>query len=64
MDSKFSEDPWKGPYTVIKVNDNGTVKLRMGKVPDNENICILGIIPLSLGVSEIYHSKVSTFQVL
>jgi hypothetical protein len=35
MDSKFSEDPWKGPY---KVNDNGTVKLIMGKVTDTVNI--------------------------
>ena len=29
MDSKFSEDPWKGPYTIPKVNDNGTVTLIM-----------------------------------
>ena len=38
MDSKFSEDPWKGPYTITKVNDNGTVKLIMGKVTDTVNI--------------------------
>jgi hypothetical protein len=38
MDSKFSEDPWKGPYTIEKVNDNGTVRLRMGKVTDTVNI--------------------------
>jgi transposase InsO family protein len=25
MDSKFSEDPWNGPYPVEQVNDNGTV---------------------------------------
>jgi hypothetical protein len=33
----FSEDPWKGPFTIIKY-DNGTVKLRMGKVADTVNI--------------------------
>ena len=38
MDSKFSEDPWNGPYTITKVNDNGTVKLIMGKVTDTVNI--------------------------
>jgi hypothetical protein len=38
MDSEFSEDPWKGPYTITKVNDNGTVKLIMGKVTDTVNI--------------------------
>jgi hypothetical protein len=38
MDSKFSEDPWKGPYPVEQVNDNGTVRLRMGKVIDTVNI--------------------------
>ena len=38
MDSKFSEDPWKGPYIIEKVNDNGTVRLRMGKVTDTVNI--------------------------
>jgi hypothetical protein len=37
-DSKFSEDPWKGPYTITKVNDNVTVKLIMGKVTDTVNI--------------------------
>jgi hypothetical protein len=29
MDSKFRKDPWEGPYTITKVNDNGTVKLLM-----------------------------------
>jgi hypothetical protein len=38
MDSKFSEDPWKGPYQIITVNDNGTVRLQMGKVIDTINI--------------------------
>jgi hypothetical protein len=39
MDSKLSEDPWKGPYIIVTVNDNGTVRLQMGKVTDTLNIC-------------------------
>lgn len=38
MDSKFSDDPWKGPFIIAKVNDNGTVRLKMGKVKDTVNI--------------------------
>lgn len=38
MDSKFSEDPWKGPYLITQVNDNGTVRVQMGKVTDTVNI--------------------------
>jgi hypothetical protein len=38
MESKFSEEPWKGPFTIVQVNDNGTVCLRMGKIIDTINI--------------------------
>jgi hypothetical protein len=38
MESKFSEEPWKGPFSIVKVNDNGTVCLKMGKVTDTVNI--------------------------
>lgn len=38
MNSKFSEDPWKGPYQIQQVNDNGTVRLKMGKVTDRVNV--------------------------
>jgi hypothetical protein len=38
MDSKFSELPWKGPFEITEVNQNGTVKLKMGKVTDTINI--------------------------
>jgi hypothetical protein len=38
MDSKFSEDPWKGPYNIVTVNDNGTVRLQMKKVTDTVKI--------------------------
>jgi hypothetical protein len=40
MDSKFSENPWKEPQIINhhKINDNGTVRLRMGKVTDTVNI--------------------------
>ena len=38
MESKFSEEPWRGPFSIIKVNDNGTVRLKMGKVTDTVNI--------------------------
>lgn len=38
MESKFSEDPWKGPFLICQVNDNGTVRLKLGKVTDTVNI--------------------------
>ena len=37
-EGKFGEDPWKGPYPVQKVNDNGTVRIQIGKVLDTINI--------------------------
>ena len=37
-DSKYGEDPWKGPYDIVKVNDNGTVRLQIGKFTDTINI--------------------------
>jgi hypothetical protein len=62
MDSKFSEDPYKGPYTITKVNDNGTVKLIMGKVTDTVNIftkrTFPGIIPLSLVMGRVQYTMV------
>jgi hypothetical protein len=39
--AKFGEDPWKGPYKVVKVNDNGTVRLKMGIVTDTINIRLI-----------------------
>ena len=36
--SKYGEDPWKGPFEILKVNDNGTVRLRMGAVIDTVNL--------------------------
>ena len=38
MKSKFSEEPWKGPCYITQVNDNGTVRLKIGKVTDTVNI--------------------------
>ena len=32
------ESPYRGPYNILKVNDNGTVCLRVGAVEDNYNI--------------------------
>jgi hypothetical protein len=32
------EQPYKGPFTITKVNNNGTVRLRMGAVTDTVNI--------------------------
>ncbi len=37
--NKYSTTPYKGPYEIMKVNDNGTVKLQMGAVLDTVNIC-------------------------
>ena len=38
MKSKYAQNPYKGPYKVLKVNDNGTVVLEMGSVIDTVNI--------------------------
>ena len=32
------ERPYEGPYKIRQVNDNGTVKIKMGKVIDTVNI--------------------------
>ena len=32
------ESPYQGPFKVLKVNDNGTICLRVGVVEDNVNI--------------------------
>ena len=36
--SKFGTNPWEGPYDIVKVNDNGTVRLRKGAVIETINI--------------------------
>ena len=36
--SKYAQNPYAGPYKVLKVNDNGTVVLKMGPVIDTVNI--------------------------
>ena len=36
--SKYAQNPFKGPYKVLKVNDNGTVVLEMGPLIDTVNI--------------------------
>ena len=32
------EQPFAGPYTILKVNQNGTVELQMGAITDTVNI--------------------------
>ena len=41
MTGKYSNDPYGGPYEVVRVHDNGTVRLRMGAVTDTVNIRLL-----------------------
>ena len=36
--SKFVADAYEGLYKVVKVNDNGTVRMRKGAVNDTVNI--------------------------
>ena len=36
--AKFGSDAYEGPYDVVKVNDNGTVRMRKGAVTDTVNI--------------------------
>ena len=38
---KYGEDPYDGPYRIIRVNDNGTVRLKMGAVTDTVNIRLI-----------------------
>ncbi len=35
---KYSTTPYKGPYEIMKVNDNGTFRIQMGAVLDTVNI--------------------------
>ncbi len=35
---KYSTTLYKGPYQIMKVNDNGTIKIQMGAVLDTVNI--------------------------
>ena len=32
------EIPYKGPYTILKVNDNGTIRMKINHVEDTYNI--------------------------
>jgi len=36
--AKYKKNPFKGPYTVLQVNNNGTVQLDMGSIIDTINI--------------------------
>ena len=36
--TKYGEDQYEGPYTIIKVNDNGTVRFKKKSVTDVFNI--------------------------
>jgi hypothetical protein len=33
------EAPYEGPYTITKVNDNGTVPLKVNNVEDTYSLC-------------------------
>ena len=37
--NKFNQDAYLGPYTIIAVRNNGTVRARKGKITDTFNIC-------------------------
>ena len=39
--NKYGENPWKGPYVIVKKNDNGTVAIHKGSVIDLINICLI-----------------------
>ena len=39
--SKYGQDPWDGPYKISKVNNNGTVRLKMGAVYKTINIRLI-----------------------
>eukprot|EP00957_Ditylum_brightwellii_P039715 3005109-Ditylum_brightwellii.AAC.1 len=35
---KFGDYAYKGPYVILKVNNNGTIKIKIGSVTDMSNI--------------------------
>lgn len=37
--SKYGTTSYKGPYRIVKINDNGTVQIRMDNMLDTYNIC-------------------------
>ena len=37
MEAKLSEKPWKVTFSIVKVNGQGTVPLKVGKVTDTVN---------------------------
>jgi transposase InsO family protein len=39
--SKYGDDTYAGPYTVQRVNNNGTVRLKMGAITDTVNIRLI-----------------------
>ena len=39
--SKYNENPYEGPYEIVQVNTNGTVRLKKGAVTDTVNIRLL-----------------------
>jgi hypothetical protein len=39
--SKYNENPYEGPYKIVQVNTNGTVRLKKGAVTDTVNIQLL-----------------------
>ena len=39
--SKYGTVPYKGPFTIVQVNTNGTVRVNMGTVTDTVNIRLL-----------------------
>jgi len=36
--AKFQANPWKGPFVIEKVNDNGTLRIQRGSVFETINI--------------------------
>ena len=38
MKSKYADDPYSGPYEIVRVNRNGTLRYRKGAVTDVINI--------------------------
>ncbi len=39
--TKYGDDIWEGPYTIVRVNDNGTVRIKRKKFYDTVNIRLI-----------------------
>ena len=50
---EYGNNPWEGPYDIVKVNDNGTVQLKKGVVIETINIRLISCLTVDQGAHAI-----------